>query len=140
MHLLRLAAKVAQTNGGGMSVLKRNNVQVQGEGVKAMIFAHGFGCDQNMWRLVCRPSEKVQDRLLRPCRCRRLRPVGVYPDKYGSLEGYAEDVLDICRGLDLKRVVFVGHSVSAMIGILAAIKAPELFSTDPHRPVPAVHQ
>ena len=47
--------------------------------------------------------------------------------KYDSLQGYADDVLEICRELDLERVIFVGHSVSAMIGVLAAIQEPERF-------------
>ena len=126
MHLLRLAAKLAQTNGGGMSVLKRNNVQVQGEGVKAIIFAHGFGCDQNMWRFV-EPSFRARFKTV------LFDNVGAggsdlsafKQKKYASLQGYADDVVDICRALDLKSAVFVGHSVSAMIGALAAAKAPD---------------
>jgi sigma-B regulation protein RsbQ len=93
-----------------------------------MVFAHGFGCDQNMWRLVA------------PAFANRFRVVlfdhvgaggsdlSAYdPGKYASLDGYAADVVELCRELGVQNGVFVGHSVSAMIGVLAAKRAPELF-------------
>ncbi|NEK57084.1 alpha/beta hydrolase [Geodermatophilus sabuli] len=93
-----------------------------------MVFAHGFGCDQEMWRFVA-PEFAVDHRVV------LFDHVGsgqsdlsAYdPEKYGSLDGYAADVVEICRELDLRDVVFVGHSVSAMIGVLAVQQAPELF-------------
>jgi sigma-B regulation protein RsbQ len=112
-----------------MSVLRRNNVQVSGrETGQPMVFAHGFGCDQNMWRFVA-PAFADEYRIV------LFDHVGAgnsdlsayNPTRYGSLQGYASDVLDICRELDLTRVVFVGHSVSAAIGMLAAIEEPERF-------------
>ena len=110
------------------AVLKRNNVKVLGRGEQPMVFAHGYGCDQNMWRFITPAFEdRLQDRPVRPCRARAVRCLRLRQTKYGSLEGYAEDVLAICRELDLKDVIFVGHSVSAMIGVLAAIEEPERF-------------
>jgi sigma-B regulation protein RsbQ len=93
-----------------------------------MIFAHGYGCDQNMWRLVT-PAFQQKHRII------LFDHVGAGdsdvksfdPTKYGALDGYATDLLEICTELNLKNVLFVGHSVSAMIGVLAAIREPDLF-------------
>lgn len=111
-----------------MSVVERNNVRVSGEGERTILFAHGFGCDQNMWRLVTPAFEA-------DCKVVVFDYVGAGGSdltafdrhRYSSLDGYAEDILDICNELNLRNVVFVGHSVSAMIGMLASIKVPELF-------------
>jgi sigma-B regulation protein RsbQ len=93
-----------------------------------MVFAHGFGCDQEMWRFVA-PDFEVDHKVVLFDHVGSGRSdLGAYdPDKYGSLEGYAADVVDVCRELELSDVVFVGHSVSAMIGVLACRRAPELF-------------
>jgi sigma-B regulation protein RsbQ len=112
-----------------MSVLQRNNVKVCGRGTRPMLFAHGFGCDQNMWRLVApafEPDYRVVlfDYVGHGGSDRRAYDRA----KYAKLDGYADDVLDICRELALERVVFVGHSVSAMIGVRAAIREPERFA------------
>ncbi|MDK3258858.1 alpha/beta fold hydrolase [Blastococcus capsensis] len=111
------------------SVVTRNRVNASGppEG-RPMVFAHGFGCDQTLWRLVA-PRFACDHRVV------LFDHVGsgqsdlsAYdPEKYGSLDGYATDVVEICRELALSDVVFVGHSVSAMIGVLAYHRAPELF-------------
>jgi sigma-B regulation protein RsbQ len=93
------------------------------------MLAHGFGCDQNLWRLAV-PS------LARRFRVLLFDHIGAgasdlsawNPDKYSTLAGYAQDVLAICRELDLREVVFVGHSVSAMIGVLAAVEEPQRFA------------
>ncbi|MGA5411250.1 alpha/beta fold hydrolase [Streptomyces lavendulocolor] len=113
-----------------MDVVSRNNVTVTGraDGPVVML-AHGFGCDQNMWRLVV------------PALAARFRVVlfdyvgsgssdlaAWSPERYGSLDGYAQDVLDVCQELDLREVAFVGHSVSAMTGVLAAAREPERFA------------
>jgi sigma-B regulation protein RsbQ len=112
-----------------MSAVMRNNAVVTGPADgRPMLFAHGFGCDQNMWRFVV------------PAFADRYRVVtfdyvgaggsdpGAYdPVRYGSLDGYATDVLELCGELDLTDVVFVGHSVSAMVGVLAAIREPARF-------------
>jgi len=110
------------------SILKRNNVRVSGRGRQPMIFAHGFGCDQNMWRFIT-PAFAADYRII------LFDHVGAGGSdlaaydriKYGALQGYAEDVLEICRELDAMNAVFVGHSVSAMIGVLAAIREPDRF-------------
>jgi sigma-B regulation protein RsbQ len=111
-----------------MTVLERHNVNISGRGHRAMVFAHGFGCDQNMWRFV---APHFEDRF----RVVLFDHVGAGgsdhlaydPDKYASLDGYADDVVEIARALDISDGVFVGHSVSAMVGVLAAKRAPELF-------------
>lgn len=113
-----------------MSVLARNNVQVAGrEGGRAIVFSHGFGCDQAMWRFVA-PAFADEHRtvLFDHVGAGRSDLAAYSPAKYDSLRGYASDVLEICRELGLERPVFVGHSVSAMIGALAAIEEPDRFS------------
>ena len=111
-----------------MSVLKRNNVQVSGSGTRPMMFAHGFGCDQNMWRLVVPAFEQDFRIILFDHVGAGGSDLSSYSrDKYSSLDGYADDVVEIARALSLKDVVFVGHSVSSMIGVLADAKAPGLF-------------
>lgn len=113
-----------------MDVLARHHVSITGpEDGQPMVFAHGFGCDQGMWRYVA------------PAFVDRYRVVtfdhigsggsdaaAFDTDKYSDLTGYAADVLEIVRALDLHDTVFVGHSVSAMIGALAVIEAPERFA------------
>jgi sigma-B regulation protein RsbQ len=93
-----------------------------------MVFAHGFGCDQEMWRLVVPEFETDHCVVLFDHVGSGRSDLSAYdPVKYGSLDGYAADIVEICRELDLSDVVLVGHSVSAMIGVLAAAQAPELF-------------
>ena len=112
-----------------LSVLERNNVQVLGTGERAMVFAHGFGCDQNMWRFVAPAFEHEFKTVLFDHVGAGGSDLSAYSrGKYADLEGYAEDVVEIGRALELKDAVFVGHSVSAMIGVLASAKAPDMFS------------
>ena len=112
-----------------MSVQRRNNVHVAGRGAATLFFAHGFGCDQNMWRL------------LAPVYAARYRTVlfdlvgsggsdltAYNPQKYASLDGYASDILEIVHEFGEGPAVFVGHSVSAMIGVLADLKQPGTFA------------
>jgi sigma-B regulation protein RsbQ len=109
-------------------VLRRNNVNIVGDGEPPLLFAHGFGCDQNMWRLVV-PAFRGTHRVV------LFDHVGAGGSdasaydrrKYGALDGYATDILEICRELQLSDVIFVGHSVSAMIGVLAARREPARF-------------
>lgn len=114
-----------------MGVLKRNNVTLSGiAGGQPMMFSHGFGCDQNMWRLVAPAFEGEYQVVLFDHVGAGSSDLAAYDfSKYDSLEGYAADVLEICRELELSRTVFVGHSVSAIIGVLAAIREPERFAS-----------
>jgi sigma-B regulation protein RsbQ len=113
-----------------VSVLERNNVHVYGDpDARAMVFAHGFGCDQNMWRFVAPEFEADHRVVLFDHVGAGASDLSAYdPDRYGTLDGYAEDVVEICHELDIAGAVFVGHSVSAMIGVLAAKRDPALFS------------
>jgi sigma-B regulation protein RsbQ len=111
-------------------VLKRNNVKLLGTGTQPMLFAHGFGCDQNMWRFVAPAFADDYKIVLFDYVGSGKSDLSAYdPQRYGSLEGYADDVLDVVHALDLRDVVFVGHSVSAMVGVLAANREPERFAS-----------
>ena len=102
-------------------MLGRNNVRVTGRSDgQPMLFAHGFGCDQNMWRFVAPEfEERFKVVLFDHVGAGRSDLSAFDPDRYSSLQGYAQDVLELCEALDLRDVVLVGHSVSAMIGLLA---------------------
>lgn len=106
-----------------MSVLTRHNVRIMGNGSQAIMFAHGFGCDQNMWRFVA-PAfmDGYRVVLFDYIGSGGSDRSGYSAARYSSLDAYANDVLTIAEALDLRDAVFVGHSVSAMIGILASIK------------------
>ena len=107
----------------------RNNVVVGGlpEG-RPVMFAHGFGCDQNMWRFVAPAFAATHRTVLFDHVGAGHSDVAAYDfTKYASLDGYVDDILEICAELDLTDVVFVGHSVSAMLGVLAAVRAPARF-------------
>jgi sigma-B regulation protein RsbQ len=111
-----------------MNVLKRNNVNVSGQGPVALVFAHGFGCDQNMWRYVAPAFQEKYRTVLFDAVGAGQSDLSAYSfEKYGSLDGYAEDVIEIVEALKLDKPIFVGHSVSAMVGLLAHLKAPHLF-------------
>ncbi|MEP6712619.1 MAG: alpha/beta hydrolase [Ferruginibacter sp.] len=113
-----------------MNVIKRNNVVVKGRGSQVIMFAHGFGCDQNMWRYVSPAFEENYKIIL-------FDHVGAggsdlsafVPQKYEKLEGYADDIVEIATALQLHDIIFVGHSVSAVMGIIASQKSPELFKS-----------
>ena len=112
-----------------MDVLKRNNVTISGQGSQAMVFAHGFGCDQQMWRFVA-PAFEATHRvvLFDHVGCGGADVRAYDEQRHGTLDGYAQDVLEILRAAELTEVIFVGHSVSAMIGVLAAVAEPQRFS------------
>lgn len=111
------------------SVLERNNVRVLGAGSQPMLFAHGFGCDQNMWRYVVPAfADDYRIVLFDYVGSGRSDKTHYDRDRYGRLEGYAQDVLDVIHALDLHDVVFVGHSVSSMIGVIAANREPDRFA------------
>ncbi|MFE7647459.1 alpha/beta fold hydrolase [Streptomyces phaeoluteigriseus] len=110
-----------------MDIGRRNNVTVTGNPRgRTVVLAHGFGCDQNMWRLTV-PAlvEDYRVVLFDYVGSGRAEPSAFSEDRYASLDGYARDVVEVCEALDLRDAVFVGHSVSAMIGVLAVDMAPE---------------
>jgi sigma-B regulation protein RsbQ len=110
------------------STLTRHNVRVLGKGSVPMVFAHGFGCDQNMWRFVTPAFERDYRIVLFDYLGHGRSDASQYDaSRYTTLDGYASDVLAICDALDVRGGVFVGHSVSAMIGALACIREPGRF-------------
>jgi sigma-B regulation protein RsbQ len=112
-----------------MDILKRNNVKIVGDGDQTMVFAHGYGCDQNVW------SEMVDD-FSKDYKVVSFDYVGAgasdlsayRKERYSTLNGYAEDLLEIYEALGLEDTILVAHSVSSMIGLLAGIRKPELFN------------
>ena len=113
-----------------MSAAARNNATVGGNpDGQPMLFAHGFGCDQSMWRHVTPAFADDYRMVLFDSVGAGGSDLSAYdPAKYGSLQGYADDVLELCRELELEDVIFVGHSVSAMVGVLAAAAEPGRFA------------
>ena len=110
-------------------VQKRNNVRILGTGTQPMLFAHGFGCDQNMWRyLVPAFADDYRIVLFDYVGSGKSDLAAYDAERYATLDGYAEDVLDICHALELRDVIFVGHSVSSIIGVLAANREPDRFA------------
>ena len=111
-----------------MSVLRRSNVQIKGSGPRAMVFAHGYGCDQNMWRFVAPAFTPDFQTITFDLVGAGGSDLTAYkPEKYAHLDGYADDLIEIGRELNLRDAVFVGHSVSAMIGVLASKRDRSLF-------------
>ena len=110
------------------SVLKRNNVSVIGNGSDVLLFAHGFGCDQKAWNYIKNFFINDYKLVLLDFVGAGKSDLSSYdPIKYSSLDGYATDIIEICDELGLKKAVFIGHSVSCMIGALASIKRPDIF-------------
>ncbi len=110
-------------------IQKRYNVNIFGSGSKTLVFAHGFGCDQNMWRFISSAFEsEYRIVLFDYMGCGRSDLAYYNKEKYNSLYGYAQDIVDICKGFNLREITFVGHSVSSMIGLLASVQEPGLIS------------
>lgn len=111
-----------------MNIHKRNNITVTGKGDQVIFFAHGFGCDQNMWRYVAPAFQDKYTTVLFDHVGAGNSDLSAYSfSKYDQLEGYAEDIVEIARELRISKAIYVGHSVSALMGIIAAEMAPELF-------------
>lgn len=109
--------------------ITRNNVTIRGSGERTMMFAHGFGCDQAMWEPVARQFEDQFRVVLFDHVGAGRSDLAAYDSaKYAKLDGYAQDIAEIGQALKLENAIFVGHSVSAMIGALASISAPGMFS------------
>jgi sigma-B regulation protein RsbQ len=110
-------------------ILKRNNVNVIGKGTKTMVFAHGYGCDQHVWNDIIKVFENDYRIVVFDYVGAGNSDLTAYDkERYNTLSGYAKDILEIYEALELTDTILVGHSVSSMIGLLAAIEKPELFS------------
>ena len=110
------------------NIVVRNNVTILGQGDQPLIFAHGFGCDQNMWRFITPAFKDKYKIILFDYVGSGNSDINAYSsEKYQSLQGYVQDLLDIIETLSLQNSIFVGHSISAMIGLLASIQHPDYF-------------
>jgi sigma-B regulation protein RsbQ len=111
-------------------ILKRNNVDIIGSGGQTLMLAHGFGCDQNMWKYLVPGLKDHYTLVLFDYVGSGRSQLSAFDERrYGTLEGYALDVSEICEALDLRGVHFIGHSVSCTIGLLAALASPERFAS-----------
>ena len=111
-----------------MTAVQRNHVKVIGRGDKTLMFAHGYGCDQSMWRAVTPSFEDKYKIVLFDYVGAGLSDAAAFNrTRYSTLRGYAQDVLEIIDELDVAPVTFVGHSVSSMVGALASIESPSSF-------------
>lgn len=112
------------------TVIKRNNVSIWGNGNNTLLFAHGYGCDQTMWRFITPAFQDEYKIVLFDHVGSGKSDLQAYSfEKYSTLQGYARDIVEICDVLALRNVTLVGHSVSAMIAVLAAIQEPSYFSS-----------
>jgi sigma-B regulation protein RsbQ len=112
-----------------MELQKRNNVIIKGNGENVLLFAHGYGCDQNMWRFVYPEFQDDYRIVLFDHVGSGKSDWNAYnQQKYSNLQGYADDIIEICENFHLEKVILVAHSVSAMIALLAAKKNPSLFN------------
>ena len=110
-------------------IIDNNNVTIVGSGKKTIMLAHGFGCDQNMWKYLTPLLEKNYTIVLFDyVGCGNSNVSAFDKSRYEVLEGYAQDVVDICEALELTELTFIGHSVSGIIGYLASVIAPQYFS------------
>lgn len=113
-----------------MSILRRNNVKVSGDGENVLFFAHGFGCDQNMWRYVAPAFQNNHTTVLFDHVGAGKSDLSAYSfEKYDQLDGYVNDIIEIARELMIHNAVFIGHSVSAVMGLMAAKIVPGLFKS-----------
>lgn len=112
------------------NISHRNNISVSGSGTQPMLFAHGFGCDKHVWKYITPAFENDYKIITFDFVGAGKSDLSAYDkERYNSLNGYAQDILEICEELDLQKVIFVGHSVSSMIGLLAAKEKPEYFES-----------
>ena len=112
-----------------IEIIKRNNVNIIGSGEKIILFAHGFGCSQAAWKRITPSFAKEYKLILFDYVGAGKSDISAYnKTRYSTLDGYAKDILEICDSLQINDAIFVGHSVSAIIGALASIQAPSVFS------------
>ena len=110
------------------NAIVRNNVKILGQGTETLLFGHGFGCDQNTWRSILPAFEKDYRLIVFDYVGAGSSDLSAYTDeRYSSLVGYAQDIIEICSELQLQDITFIGHSVSSMIGLLAVKQAPQFF-------------
>ncbi|MEK6268628.1 MAG: alpha/beta hydrolase [Planococcus sp. (in: firmicutes)] len=110
-----------------MDILKRNNVRVTGQGEKTLVFGHGFGCDQQVWNNTIMEFQANYRVVTFDYVGSGNSDKSAYSqERYRTLDGYKQDLLEVCAALELEGLIFVGHSVSSMIGLLATIEQPEL--------------
>jgi sigma-B regulation protein RsbQ len=110
-----------------MDVRKKNNVNIRGNGQQPMLFVHGYGCNQNMWRFLTPEFEKDYKVILIDLVGYGESDIDSFDKvKYSSLKGYASDIIKVCEELELKNITLVGHSVSSMIGLHVSLMAPKL--------------
>ncbi|XWK88475.1 MAG: alpha/beta hydrolase [Phormidium sp.] len=110
------------------SIIQRNNIVILGEGEQTLIFAHGFGSDQTAWRhqvAAFQSSYKIV--LFDHVGAGKSDMAAYSPRRYSSLYSYAEDLLELCSQLKLSQVILIGHCVSGMVSLLAALVAPSRF-------------
>ena len=113
-----------------MDSIQKYNIEIIGNGSKTMVLAQGFGCNRAMWRHLIPVFENDYQLVLFDYVGTGNGEKSLYnPNRYNNLKAYAEDIIDFCRELNFKDVILVGHSVSASIGILAHIAAPDLFES-----------
>lgn len=111
----------------GIDILKRNNVRITGEGEKAILFGHGFGCDQQVWNNTIKDFEADYRVITFDYVGSGNSDKTAYSiERYSTLDGYKQDLLEVCDSIGVEQIIFVGHSVSSMIGMLASIERPEL--------------
>lgn len=112
-----------------MSLEERHAITVRGAGTQAMVFVHGYGCDQNMWRLMTPYFKATHKVVLYDQMGAGQSDLAAYDKaKYATLEGYADDLIAVCEWLDDGPVIVVAHSISGTIALLAAKRRPELFA------------
>lgn len=111
------------------NVIRRNNVTIQGDGNQTVMFVHGFGCDQTAWKYIAPAFFADYTLVLIDLIGDGKSDMQAYDKKrYANLDGYALDIIEICHTSNLNNIIFIGHSVSCMIGAFASIKEPSLFS------------
>ncbi len=109
-------------------IIKKNNVKIYGSGEQAILFAHGFGSDQTSWKYIYKAFAKNYCVILFDyVGSGNSDHAAFRPELYSTLSGFAQDVLGVCEALNLHQIIYVGHSVSGMIGLLAAVEKPEYF-------------
>jgi sigma-B regulation protein RsbQ len=110
------------------NILLRNNVKIKGTGSQPMLFVNGYGCDSNIWRFIYPEFEKNYKVILFDHVGTGDSQLSEYSyEKYNDLQGYADDIIELCRKLSFEKTIIVGHSVGCIISMLAVIKAPEFF-------------